>query len=116
MGHEFIKNKYKTISRLHETYNLQSGNRVTANLLWNFPLKTPGKACEIQVKTPKITQTNFIMDFIQKDADWQPKNDTWTQCIQDEGDEYLFTVKRQPGNISIHVKRDAFSPPTLCSE
>lgn len=100
---------------MQETYELQSDNRVSAKLLWNYPFKTPGKACEIQVKTPNITQANFTENFIQKDPDWQPKNDIWTQCIQDEGDEYLFTVNRQPDYMSIHVKRDASSSPTLCS-
>ena len=110
-----IPPKFKTVTAPVETYIFEDDVRLTTKIGWNLPyINSPGKTCEIILKKPTISKTSFIDSFIEKDADWELKDRIWTQCVKDSDGEFLFELKHDPENLSIHVKRSDILEPNLC--
>lgn len=110
-----ILSEYNTINRELATYTLRSEDRLTANLLFNYATQNhPGKSCEIKLDRPKLDTASFAADFIDKDADWTPENNGWSQCITEGEDQFKFTVSQTPQALAISMIRNDFYAPNIC--
>jgi hypothetical protein len=112
---------YKTRPTEDEIYILQSDNRLTAKLGWNYPSQNhPAKSCEIRLGKAGFESAEFVESFIEKDKDWkrvkpwEAKNNGWSQCVSDGDDQFLFTVKHHAETLNISVKRNDFYEPKIC--
>jgi len=105
----FVPAIYKTKFVEAETYNHAEDNRLSADLIWNFPSGNyPGKSCDITLEIPSIDKARFIENFIEKDTDWKPRDNGWSQCVKQENEEFLFTISHQTEALSLSVKRSDF--------
>jgi len=119
--------KYKTIPTDVQTYALASDARVTAVLDWNFPFQSlpPGKSCEMHLKTPEFDKSEFIESFIEKDADWIPRETFsshrfWEQCVINGKEQFLFTANYSTGedivdSFSVKVTRNDRRHTSVCT-
>lgn len=121
IGPVIVPSKYKTMTVETQSYALASDERVAAVLDWNYPSQLyPAKSCKIRMQKTALDKANFTENFLEKDEDWRPKGEGWSQCVVEGDDQFLFSAfhdaKHDAGAVSLSVTRNDMFHKNLCSE
>lgn len=97
-----------------DLFQEQSNPNLAASLNWNpyQSQKRPASSCQIKLYTSEVSTQDIMDAVIKKDSDWT--NDSsfdstfskWSQCAQDDGDDFLFTISRTHQQVSLKVVRN----------
>lgn len=120
MGPFLTKPQYISLPTQTDEFVFETDNRLSAHLYWGHPSQNhPGKACEIRMKQADMTPSDFKTNFIDRDDDWKAVNrqsasgffakpNSWTQCVKQGDEEFLFTVGYEDNLFWINLERDDF--------